>query len=392
MALRSSGGDALMRAERMKDAQLRGMTWVVAVAAAIALEGAGATQARADACPADAKASYARVELYRELNCVRPSVSLGFAGDGDRPNFAAFANYEGIVFDVDDSRSSLAVAAATCVRLFDGRDFTGADSGLLCAPAGAVGYFADLGAFNDRASSMRVCPLSAQGGCDRPAPAPPPPPPAPNGSPASTQAQLSAVFARGRARRTVGFGRRARVRVALADELGRPIAGAAVQVRTRERSAGAEWRLAPALTTGADGRAVLVLERGPSRQVALEYRAHVADEQPVTVDIVRLNVRAGVTLTVRPRRLRSGGTMRLAGRLLASPATDIGKVVTLQAREAGRWRDFENVRTRRGGRFSARYRFSRRARGSFPIRAVARADAAYPYATGRSPTVRVRVR
>jgi hypothetical protein len=61
------------------------------------------------------------------------------------------------------------------------------------------------------------------------------------------------------------------------------------------------------------------------------------------------------------------------------------------ARERGRWRDFKSARTRRGGRFDTRYRFTSGARGTFPIRAVARADAAYPYATGRSRAVRVRV-
>ena len=124
----------------------------------------------------------------------------------------------------------------------------------------------------------------------------------------------------------------------------------------------------------------------------MEYRAHVGDAQPAAVDGVRLNVRAGVTLAVRPRRLRGGGAIRISGRLLAAPATGIGKIVTLQARERGHWRDFENARTHRGGRFSATYRFSRSARGTFPIRAVVRADAGYPYATGRSRTVRVRVR
>jgi hypothetical protein len=82
----------------------------------------------------------------------------------------------------------------------------------------------------------------------------------------------------------------------------------------------------------------------------------------------------------------------MSGRLHAAPARGLGKVVTMQARERGRWRDFESARSRRGGRFSARYRFSRGARGTFPIRAVVRAEASYPYATGRSRAVRVRVR
>jgi hypothetical protein len=370
---------------------VRGTTWIVALAAVVALAGVEPVAARADACPADAKASYARVELYRDVGCARPSVSIGFTGIGDRPNFGVFTNYQGIVYDIDDSRSSLAVVASSCVRLFDGRDYTGEDSGLLCAPATATGFFADLGAMNDRASSMRVCPASTPSGCDRPAAAPSPPPPVPNGSPASPTARLSASFSGGRARRTVGFRRGAHVRVAVTDELARPIAGAALQVRTRELRSGAEWIVAPDITTAADGRATLLLAAGPSRRVLVEYRAHVADAQPAALDGVRLNVRAGVTLAVRPRRLRGGRVIRISGRVLAAPATGIGKIVTLQARERGHWRDFQSARTHRGGRYSATYRFSRAARGTFPIRAVVRADAGYPYATGRSRTVRVRV-
>jgi hypothetical protein len=370
---------------------VRGTTWIAALTTVVALTGMEPAPTRADACPADAKASYARVELFRDVNCTRPSVSIGFSGIGDRPNFAAFANYEGIVFDIDDSRSSLAVVAATCVRLFDGRDYTGADSGLLCAPATATGFFADLGAMDDRASSMRVCPASTPSGCDPPAAPPSAPPPVPNGSPASTSARLSASFSGGRTRRTVGFRRGAQVRLAVTDEIARPIAGAALQVRTRELRSGAEWMVAPEITTDAAGRATLLLAPGPSRRVLVEYRAYVGDAQPTAVNGVRLNVRAGVTLAVRPRRLRGGGLIRISGRLLAATVTGIGKVVTLQARERGRWRDFESARTHRGGLFSAAYRFSRAARGTFPIRAVVRADAGYPYATGRSRTVLVRV-
>jgi hypothetical protein len=106
---------------------------------------------------------------------------------------------------------------------------------------------------------------------------------------------------------------------------------------------------------------------------------------------VRLDVRAGVTLDARPRRVRGGALLRLSGRLLAAPTTRPGKLVTLQAHERGRWRDFASARTRRDGRFTTRYRFTHDARGTFPMRAVARSDAAYPYATGASPGVRVHV-
>ena len=319
-------------------------------------------------------------------------MSVGFTGSGDRPDFAAFTNYEGNVYDIDDTRDSIAVAPATCVRLFDGRNYSGAASGLLCATASADGLFADLGALTNRASSMRVCPASATSGCSAAAAPPPPtPPPASNGNPASPQARLSATLAHRRVRRAVRFGRGAGVRVGLTDPAGRPIVAATLQVLTREVRSGSEWRLAPAVTTGADGRALVALAAGPSRRVRIEYRVHTGDVRPVVTDEVRLDVRAGVTLKIRPRHPRSGGTVRLRGRLLAAPATRLGKVITLQARERGRWRDFKSARTRRGGRFTTRYRFTSGARGTFPIRAVARADAAYPYATGRSRTVRVQV-
>ena len=118
---------------------------------------------------------------------------------------------------------------------------------------------------------------------------------------------------------------------------------------------------------------------------------HTGDARPVAADEVRLDVRASVTLKIRPRHARGGPDDPAARAALAAPATRLGKVITLQARERGRWRDFKSARTRRGGRYATRYRFSSGARGTFPIRAVARADASYPYATGRSPTVRVRV-
>jgi hypothetical protein len=366
---------------------MRTMRWIAVAAAAAGTAAAMPAAARADACAADARGSYARVELWRDSACSGASVSVGFTGSGDRPDFSAFTNYEGAVYDIDDTRDSVAAAPGTCVRLFDGRSYTGADSGLLCAPASATGYFPDLGPLVNRASSMRVCPASTPTGCDA-LPAPPAPPaPVPNGDPASPAARLSAP----RRQRTVRFGRGAALRVALRDGGGRPIAGAALQVRTREARVGAEWKVAPDIVTGRDGEALARLAAGPSRRVRIAYRAHVGDADAVAVATLRLEVRAGIRLRVRPRRVGAGGVIRLRGRLRAVPPTRLGKLVTLQARERGRWRDFLSARTRRDGSFRARYRFSRGARGTFPIRAVARADAAYPYATGRSRAVRVRV-
>ena len=57
-------------------------TWIVAAAAAAAVTGAAPAAARADACAADARHSYARVELFRDGACTGSSVSVGFTGSG----------------------------------------------------------------------------------------------------------------------------------------------------------------------------------------------------------------------------------------------------------------------------------------------------------------------
>jgi hypothetical protein len=65
---------------------------MAAAALAAGLTGSAPAPAQADACPADARASYARVQLFRDGACTGASVSVGFTGSGDRPDFAAFTN------------------------------------------------------------------------------------------------------------------------------------------------------------------------------------------------------------------------------------------------------------------------------------------------------------
>jgi hypothetical protein len=70
-----------------------------------------------------------------------------------------------------------------------------------------------------------------------------------------------------------------------------------------------------------------------------------------------------------------------------------GKVVELQGFENGRWREFRTLRSRTDGRFSTRYRFKAASAGRrFRLRVRVRAEASYPFSTGYSRVVRVRVR
>ncbi|MGI8781597.1 MAG: hypothetical protein ACR2L8_15775 [Solirubrobacteraceae bacterium] len=226
-----------------------------------------------------------------------------------------------------------------------------------------------------------------------PAPAPPPAPaPAPNGSPASANASLHARLSNGKRRMTVGYGRPGTMLARLTDEHQRPITGAQLQVLTRSLRRGARLERGADATTGDDGRVRIAVPRGPSRIVRVEYRARSGDAEPVAAARARFQVRARVRLRARPRHVRAGGSVRFTGTVRGRPRSQPGKLIELQGRDRGRWRTFATTRTAGNGRFAYRYRFSPAAYGRFRLRAVARSESSYPFATGRSRILGVEVR
>jgi hypothetical protein len=215
-----------------------------------------------------------------------------------------------------------------------------------------------------------------------------------NGAPASAAARLTASFARNR--RTslnVDYGKRAGIRGQLVDATGTPIAGAVIQVLDRQLRSGTSYALRGEITTGADGRFSLMAARGPARAIRFEYRVRRQSATPVAIGRVEMRVRSSSSLSIRPRTVRAGRSIRISGRLRGGLIPRSGKVVNLQAFDGGRWRTFDTVRARRSARFSTRYRFRRAAGGqSIRFRAQIRRDESYPYYLGYSRTVRVRIR
>jgi cell wall-associated NlpC family hydrolase len=167
----------------------------------LALNAAPALAGSAAGCAANAKAGFARVQLFKDANCRGASVIVPKTGDANRANFAAFRNFDGSSRDVDNSRSSLAIDAGSCVRFFDGVNYSGAASTNICAPGGVV--FWNLDRFDDRGTSMRVCATSKPAECNAPGstapapspwPVPPPPPPAAAPPPPSSSNQSKKVL------------------------------------------------------------------------------------------------------------------------------------------------------------------------------------------------------
>jgi hypothetical protein len=217
---------------------------------------------------------------------------------------------------------------------------------------------------------------------------------APNGIGATDRAVLSVWFAP--SRRTslmTAFSRPAELDGRLVDEDRRPIIGAELEVASRSSAGGPDQVLGVAHTT-AEGRFRFTIPaRGPSRELVVTYRAHVGDAAPVAARSVALKVVAGVSLRVGPHRVRNGRAVTFRGALLGGPVPASGKLVDMQVHVGGRWQTFATTRARgQAAAFRYRYRFTRTtSRMVYRFRALVRADGAYPYATGASGMVRVRV-
>jgi hypothetical protein len=192
---------------------------------------------------------------------------------------------------------------------------------------------------------------------------------------------------------TLSYGRARTIRGAVTDAAGAPVPGATVVVLSRVRRSGARTRAGRTpIVTGADGRFVYRIPKGPSRLLRFGWRSSTASSLLTCSAALHVNVRAPVGLSVSPRVVSPHGRIRLSGRLRGGYVPARGRVLDLQALVRGSWRPFETVRTSGRGRFSATYRFTSGERGTFRIRVRVRPSSDYPFTLGYSRAVRVRVR
>jgi hypothetical protein len=217
---------------------------------------------------------------------------------------------------------------------------------------------------------------------------PEPPPPALQLTCGAPAPRVS-LSLRGRKVRRVRYGGSGSVMGRVRNADGTPAAGALVNILIGTRKP----VVVGTVTAGADGRFRFKLRPGKNRILHAGVRPAPDAASLACSRVVRLNVRAGITLRAKPERVRAGGVVRFRGRLLGQPIPKVGKLIDLQAFDGGRWRTFQTVRANRKGRYRARYRFTRTFRSrTFRFRARARREARYPYALGTSKVVRVRVR
>jgi hypothetical protein len=215
-----------------------------------------------------------------------------------------------------------------------------------------------------------------------------------NGTNATETATLTARFPKGdRRSRTVRYGKLVRVTGRLLNSAGQPIGGARLELVTTNRKPGARPVARKAVITEADGTFGLTTRGRASRTLTIGWKSHVNDTFHAASDSLTLRTRAGASLRASTRSPLLGRRVTLRGRL-RDPAR--GVTVILQGRRAGarRFTTFADTSTRKGGRFSVGYRFrDSSSRGQrFTFRAKLKPGKRYPFETGYSRRVNVRVR
>jgi hypothetical protein len=164
---------------------------------------------------------------------------------------------------------------------------------------------------------------------------------------------------RGKTKRTVRFQSRPTVRGVLTDASRQPIAGA--QVWTATRIDGSDWRITgrPHITDN-DGRLGFRLPaETPSRQVNLVYFPFSDSHEQAVGRPVRLNVRASVSLSVSPDRVRNGQRVQFRG-VVEGLRPGRGVTASLQVKRGHRYTTFRQIRLRPAsrGHFRSTYRFT----------------------------------
>jgi hypothetical protein len=215
-----------------------------------------------------------------------------------------------------------------------------------------------------------------------------------NGRNATDTATLTARFAKGgRRSRTVPFHKLVSVRGRLLNSSGQPIGDARLELVTKNRKPGARSALRKTFTTEDDGTFSFTTRGRESRTLTIGWKPFLNDALHAAADRLTLRTRAAATLRASTRSPRLGSRLTLRGHLRDRAR---GVTVILQGRRPGsrRFTTFADTSTRKRGRFAVGYRFRDPAsRGrSFTFRAKLKPNKQYPYETGYSRRVHVRVR
>jgi hypothetical protein len=189
----------------------------------------------------------------------------------------------------------------------------------------------------------------------------------------------------------VPFGRPGRFRGRLLSRDRNPVQDAEILVFAEARRQGAPERLVATLKTTRRGGFAYRAPRGVSRTLRFRYGG-TATVRSATRQ-VELLVRACSTIRPNRRSFVNGERMELRGRLRGRDIPPEGKLIELQVLLRGKWRTFATTRADIRGFWRYDYRFDgTRGLQTYRFRARVPREATYPYESGVSRVVKVRVR
>lgn len=246
------------------------------------------------------------------------------------------------------------------------------------------------GPTTDSASSLGAKALSSRDSAKPATPATGAAGPAMNGEGASAQAKLTATFAKGAAKSSVGYGSSAVAGGRLVGEHGRPIRNAIIDVAEVQALEGARAASGRPVVTDADGAfSYIAPSTAGTRAITFAYR-HQREGVVVAQATVQLTVQARVQLKVTLQ----GVVARYSGRVLAGAMPRAGKLVVVQGRpRGGRWQTFAARRASRTGAFKGQYRLKVRRPGKrlqFRVRVLTESGWNFTGVTSRAVTRQVR--
>lgn len=187
------------------------------------------------------------------------------------------------------------------------------------------------------------------------------------------------------------FGRRVRLGGQLRTADGNPIAGSEVLVFSRDQLPGAPWDAVASVKTSKRGYFGYRAPRGVSRTIRFRFSG-TATIRP-SIRNVQLLVPGKSTIRANRTNLLNGEYVQLRGRVLGGVIPSEGKLVEIQVLLRGQWRTFATTRTGLGGRWRYQYRFDgTRGNQTYRMRARLPQESTFPYAIGRSRTLKLHVR
>jgi hypothetical protein len=186
------------------------------------------------------------------------------------------------------------------------------------------------------------------------------------------------------------YGQLVRVRGTLKSPEGNPLQDVEVQAFTQIKDGVTPARLIATVKTSRTGAFSFLVRKGPSRSIKIQYGG--TSQIRSATENLNLNVRSQTSMRPNHRRRVNGESVRFHGRIRTGRIPKDGKIVEVQVWVRGRWRTFATTRAGHKGSWAYDYRFDgTRGNQTYRFRAKVPRETGYPFATGRSGIVRVRV-